>query len=179
MIFDLYTMDFFKTSPLDLLRKFNGDPVSFWDYNGKTCYAKVVSVYDGDTCTIVMPLSDKDHTFYKFTVRLNGIDTPEKRSKDEMEKKASIKVKELVEKFILGKIVKIQCGEFDKYGRILGDIYVMDHFTKREFSVNQFLIDNRLCKSYAGGTKEAFQHSDYSSILNSKVYDTAPETEDF
>ena len=38
--------------------------------------AKVVSVYDGDTCRVVIPFKGE---FYKWNVRLDGYDTPEMR----------------------------------------------------------------------------------------------------
>jgi hypothetical protein len=39
-----------------------------------TLQGKVVECYDADTCKIALPLHN---SFYKFTCRLNGIDTPE------------------------------------------------------------------------------------------------------
>jgi len=41
---------------------------------GLTLKGKIVEVYDGDTCKIVLPLQN---SLYKFTCRLNGIDAPE------------------------------------------------------------------------------------------------------
>ncbi len=40
---------------------------------GLTLQGKVVECYDADTCKIVLPLQN---SFYKFTCRLSGIDTP-------------------------------------------------------------------------------------------------------
>lgn len=42
----------------------------------KIYYAKMISVYDGDTCHIVITYNGK---FYKVCVRINGIDAPEIR----------------------------------------------------------------------------------------------------
>ena len=46
------------------------------------------------------------------------------------------------------KIVTIICGEFDKYGRLLGWLYSNDNT-----SLNQLLINAHLAYSYNGGTK--------------------------
>ena len=45
---------------------------------GLTLQGKVVECYDADTCKIVLPLQT---SFYKFTCRLSGIDTPEMKPK--------------------------------------------------------------------------------------------------
>ncbi len=42
--------------------------------SGMTLKGKVIECHDGDTCKIALPVLD---TFYKFTCRLYGIDTPE------------------------------------------------------------------------------------------------------
>lgn len=49
-------------------------------------YGKVVKVYDGDTITIASKLPYIASPIYNFHVRLNGIDAPEIRSKNEIEK---------------------------------------------------------------------------------------------
>jgi hypothetical protein len=45
---------------------------------GMTLLGKIVECYDADTCKIVLPIQIlTPGSFYKFTCRLNGIDTPE------------------------------------------------------------------------------------------------------
>jgi endonuclease YncB( thermonuclease family) len=51
-------------------------------------------------------------------------------------------------------IIKIKCFEFDKYGRLLVELY-NDNNTK---SINQILVDECFAKSYNGGTKEGFEY---------------------
>ena len=57
------------------------------------------------------------------------------------------------------KLVKIKCGEFDKYGRLLGTIY--PHYENENqvgggFSFNQILINEEFAHEYHGGTKKSF-----------------------
>ena len=50
------------------------DDVKFFDLKDQTFNAKVVDVYDGDTCSIVIRLNNE---WTKFKVRAYGYDTPE------------------------------------------------------------------------------------------------------
>ena len=49
-------------------------------------YGKVVKVYDGDTITIAAKFPNTDGPIYRFSVRLDGIDTPEIKGKTQAEK---------------------------------------------------------------------------------------------
>ena len=70
---------------------------------------KVIKVYDGDTITIVSDIPGlKDSPFYKFSIRLNGIDTPEIRGKTEDEKLIAIKARDDLSNLILGDIVYLK-----------------------------------------------------------------------
>lgn len=109
--------------------------------------AKVISVYDGDTITVVFKFAD---TFYKWGCRLYGIDTPELRSKDAREKADAIIARDFLREKILGKIVKITCGDFDKYGRLLVTVEYENE------NINNLMIDKRFAVAYYGGTKEAW-----------------------
>ena len=115
---------------------------------------KVVSVYDGDTIKIVFPLHDK---LYKWNCRLGRVDTPELRTKNELEKKFGYEVRDKLREKILNKLVNVKCGDFDKYGRLLTEIYIENE------SVNQWLIDNEYAFEYDGGTKK-----DWEEFLNKK-----------
>ncbi len=113
--------------------------------NGFKTEAKVVHVYDGDTIHIVFKYFDN---FYKWNCRISHVDTPELRTKNEEEKRKGYEVRDKLRELILDKIVNVQCLEFDKYGRLLIELYIGDIY------VNQWLIDNNLAKQYEGGTKE-------------------------
>jgi len=83
------------------------------------------SVTDGDTMELTVDLGFD--TFIKCTVRLEGVDAPETRTKDLLQKEAGLKVREYVKRLIEGKDVYLHSKEFKcKYGRVLGDIYFGD-----------------------------------------------------
>lgn len=106
--------------------------------------AKIIKVYDGDTVTAIFYLNNE---LYKWSCRLTGIDTPELKTKDESEKILGLKARDALKEKILDKIVKLHCYEFDKYGRLLVDIYLED------LHINKWLIDENYANSYDGGTK--------------------------
>ena len=88
--------------------------------------------------------------FYRFNCRIEGVDTPELRTRNKKEKAMGIKVRDELRKKILDKMVKVECGEFDKYGRLLVDI-IIDNT-----SIKKWLIENNYAFSYDGGTKKSW-----------------------
>lgn len=115
---------------------------SLMDYE---CIAKVVSVYDGDTISVIFKYKNEYH---KWNCRLDGVDTPEMKSKSALEKAAAIRARDFLREQILGKLVKLKCGDFDKYGRLLVQIL------KDGECVNESMIQNGHAKVYTGGAKE-------------------------
>jgi endonuclease YncB( thermonuclease family) len=107
----------------------------------------VIKVYDGDTITVASKLPYPSSPLYRFSVRLNGIDCPEIKGKDENEKKCAQIAKQEMSDLILNKIVSLKNVQTEKYGRILADVYIGD------LHVNKHLIEKRLAISYDGGTK--------------------------
>lgn len=108
-------------------------------------YGKVIKVYDGDTITLGTIWKGKK---YKFSIRLNGIDTPELRTKNEIEKRAGYFVRDQLRNKIDGRVVRIEIIDYDKYGRILGEVYLGTE------KISEWLLKNRYCVKYGGGTKE-------------------------
>lgn len=110
---------------------------------------KVIKVYDGDTITIQFRLPYKKSPLYKISVRLNGLDCPELKTKNLIEKQCSQIAKEKVSDLLLGQTVEFKNVSMEKYGRLLADVYFKGK------SVNQWLLDNHLAVGYDGGTKKA------------------------
>jgi len=109
---------------------------------------RVIKVYDGDTITIASKLPGlKNSPIYKFSVRLNGIDTPEIRGKNEDEKKFAIQARDSLSKRIMGKDIFLKNVKTEKYGRLLCDIYL------EKENLNKWMIDKRFALPYDGGTK--------------------------
>src|SRR5262245_51075014 len=79
-----------------------------------TLTGKVVSVANGDTLTVL----DADNVQHK--IRLHGIDAPEKGQP------FGAKAKEALAEKVHEKTVRVVWIEKDRYGRIVGDVY-LDH----------------------------------------------------
>ena len=109
--------------------------------------AKVASVYDGDTITVVFKLFD---SYYKWNCRLDGIDTPEIKTKNMDEKARAIQARDYLRGIILNKVVSITCGDFDKYGRLLVKVFYNNE------NMNDKMIHLGYAKHYYGGTKEGW-----------------------
>ena len=121
--------------------------------------ATVVKVIDGDTVDVDIDLGFgiwmKDER-----VRIMGIDTPESRTRDLVEKKFGLASKEKL-KSLLGKktVLKTQINKQGedmkgKFGRILGDFTVYDIETDSWRGVSQILIDEGYAVEYTGGSKD-------------------------
>tara|TARA_A200000159_G_scaffold10872_1_gene9243 strand:- start:1300 stop:1761 length:462 start_codon:yes stop_codon:yes gene_type:complete len=125
----------------------------------KSCYnfrvTEITKVVDGDTIDVVIDLG---FDIYKHErVRIAGIDTPEKRTRDLAEKKLGIDatnwMKATLEDTINGEhelTIRTELkGGVGKYGRLLGWLYVGDE----EKSLNEQMIDEGYAWCYDGGTK--------------------------
>lgn len=111
-------------------------------------YGKVVKVYDGDTITVIAPvLNSSKHSIHKFSIRLLGIDCPEIRTKNSEEKKIAVIARDLLKSKIIDKYVYFHNISYDKYGRILAEVYFDGE------NMCDFMINKRLAVKYDGGTK--------------------------
>lgn len=111
-------------------------------------YGKVVKVYDGDTITIATKFMNDDN-FYKFSVRLRNIDTPELRSKDSNERLCAKCARHFLAGLILNTVVTLKNVDYDKYGRILADIYL------EETNICDVMIKEKVAIQYSGGKKNS------------------------
>ena len=118
---------------------------------GHKTYAKCVYVYDGDTVHVVFKMPNGNEC-YKWVVRMNGIDTPEMKSKNVTEKKAAVLARDFLKEQILDKIIIVDCLEFDKYGRLLAELYTEGN----PVSLSRQMIEKGHAKAYDGGTKEGW-----------------------
>jgi micrococcal nuclease len=112
---------------------------------------KVENVVDGDTIDVLIDLGFD--ILFSSRVRLAGIDTPESRTKDLKEKALGLESKEYLKKALKdAKSVVIKTEKMDsseKYGRILGWIYVNDDTV----SLNDMMINDGYAWGYLGDTK--------------------------
>jgi micrococcal nuclease len=112
---------------------------------------EVKSVVDGDTIDVVLDLGF--NILYAQRVRLAGIDTPESRTTDKVEKALGLEAKDYLKKKLAGaKTVVIRTEKLDsseKYGRILGWLYVDGSGE----SINNQMIEDGYAWGYLGETK--------------------------
>jgi endonuclease YncB( thermonuclease family) len=124
----------------------NGD-IPLFTLKGFTTDAKIVRVYDGDTVHAVFLYGGQYH---KWNCRIAHVDTPELRTKDLAEKQKGIEARDYLRGLILDKIVKLDCFEFDKYGRLLVEITLPETNEK----VHECLLSNNHAHPYEGATKQ-------------------------
>jgi len=126
----------------------------------KSCYnfrvTKIKKVLDGDTIDVIIDLGfDLAKTE---RVRIAGVDTPEKRTRDLEEKALGLDatnwLKGKLEETIKGDeelIIRTELkGGVGKYGRLLGWLYVGD----ASISLNELMIEEGYAWAYDGGTKQ-------------------------
>ena len=126
----------------------------------KSCYnfrvIKINRVVDGDTIDVTIDLGFD--LFKKERVRVAGVDTPEKRTRDLEEKALGLDatnwIKKHLDSAIAGEedlIIRTELvGGMGKYGRLLGWLYIGDD----EVSLNEKMIEEGYAWAYDGGTKQ-------------------------
>ena len=113
----------------------------------------VTKVIDGDTVDVDIDLGF-GVMLKKERVRIMGIDTPESRTRDKVEKVFGLAAKARL-KELLGKTATLVCKEYDakgKFGRILGDFTTVDGRM-----VTDVMIEEGHCVAYFGGSKDEIQ----------------------
>ena len=126
----------------------------------KSCYnfrvTEINRVVDGDTIDVTIDLGFD--LYKKERVRVAGIDTPEKRTRDLEEKALGIDatnyLKEKLEDTIAGDeelTIRTELkGGMGKYGRLLGWLYIGED----SVSINETMINEGYAWAYDGGTKQ-------------------------
>lgn len=133
---------------------------------GTKTWAKVLSVYDGDTMTVALPIRN---SVFKFQLRINGIDTPEMKGPHKTQAYAarnrlcqlaglSISLDDMSTSKQLQTILEatptfvwVVCGAPDKYGRTLADVFASPEST---VSFSSTLIKEGHAYAYDGGIKK-------------------------
>ena len=126
----------------------------------KSCYnfrvTKINRVIDGDTIDVTLDLGFS--LTKKERVRIAGVDTPEKRTRNLEEKALGIDatnwLKDKIKDTLAGDneltIRTELVGGVGKYGRLLGWLYIGDD----EYSLNEQMITEGYAWAYDGGTKQ-------------------------
>ena len=126
----------------------------------KSCYnfrvTEINRVVDGDTIDVTIDLGFD--LLKKERVRIAGVDTPEKRTRDLEEKALGLDATQWMKEQLEGAIngeseltIRTELkGGMGKYGRLLGWLYVGD----AELSLNEIMIAQGYAWAYDGGTKQ-------------------------
>lgn len=140
--------------------------------------AKLVNVVDGDTVDVDIDLGFgiwmRDER-----VRIMGIDTPESRTRDLVEKKFGLAAKERMIQLLSNDsiVLKTQIARNGedmkgKFGRILGDFSIYYAPQDRTVPVSEIMILEGHAVSYNGGNKDALleQHmSNRERLINEGI----------
>lgn len=132
---------------------------------------EVIKVVDGDTIDVNIDLGF-GMSYNKQRVRLMGIDTPESRTRDEVEKVYGKAAKNYLKQLLASGNVSLVSHDKGKFGRILGELFVKDNeghpVFETNISVNQAMIENHHAVAYHGQSKEEVQeqHLKNREILN-------------
>ena len=123
--------------------------------------AKLLRVVDGDTIDAMVDLGFD--TWKKIRVRFYGINAPESRTRDKVEKTYGILAKNFVKSYLPVGSVQVLQTEKDgtgKFGRILGKFLVYDKKEDRQMHLGDIMIREHLAVKYEGQSKEdiAVQH---------------------
>lgn len=144
-----------KKEQTELLLLQNATKGEDFSLNGEEFTARVVDVYDGDTIRVVF---FRHGELQQHKVRMEGYDSPEMKPRLNIEhRQEEIKAARAAKAALIGMIhkstqlVKIKCGKSDKYGRLLGTIYL-----DNGINVNAWMITHNYGKPYDGGKKTAF-----------------------
>ena len=126
----------------------------------KSCYnfrvTEIDRGVDGDTIDVTIDLGFD--LYKKERVRVAGVDTPEKRTRDLEEKELGLHatnwIKEKLEGAVAGDddlVIRTELvGGVGKYGRLLGWLYIGDG----DVSLNEQMIEEGYAHAYDGGTKD-------------------------
>lgn len=106
---------------------------------------KFNKIIDGDTVDLDIDLGFNLTISHR--VRLKGINTPETRTKDLVEKEKGLAAKVWLEEQLSreGEWV-IETYKEDKYGRILGTLYLVGDST----TINEWMVNEGIAEPYSG-----------------------------
>lgn len=140
-----------------------------WTLQGLRTWVRVVDCYDADTLTIIVPCKGD---YLRYSSRVFGIDTSEMKSKLAENKLAAVRARNRmlqlcgvpnvaldrsytrkeVQAMLQGDVflVWVECGEFDKYGRVLVKVF---RAPEDATPLGDVLIAEKLAYPYYGDTK--------------------------
>ena len=148
----------------------------------------LLNVVDGDTVDVDIELGF-GVVLADERVRIMGIDTPESRTRDKVEKLFGLAAKNRVKELLAGKPkLKTQVAKNGedmkgKFGRVLGDFEVYNQIRDSWSNLTTLLIDEGHAVPYFGGSKEETQAAHEvnrqrlltEGVVSKEAYDAAIE----
>lgn len=145
---------------------------------------KILRVVDGDTVDVDIDLGF-GMWMHKERVRMMGIDTPESRTRDKVEKAFGLASKERLKELLPIGSISVLKTEIDrsgedsrgKFGRVLGDFLIED---KR---ATEILVEEGHAVAYFGGSKDEVDAQHMANrtrllengTMSQEIYDAAVE----
>ena len=129
---------------------------------------KIVKVIDGDTTDVDIDLGF-GVWLKKQRIRFYGIDTPESRTSDKVEKIYGLMAKEVVLSYLpVGSTQTLRTKQDGKgkYGRILGEFLIHDAKTDAQITLNDFMIREHYAINQIRKNKEKIK---YKYIVNNSL----------
>lgn len=121
--------------------------------------AKCVKVVDGDTIDAEIDLGFDIKVTKR--IRLGGINAPESRTRNKVEKKLGLAAKERLKELMEGaaNYFELESQELGKFGRVIGRLHIdkiagKDRITK--VCVNDCLVEEGHAVEYDGGKRKSF-----------------------
>lgn len=100
--------------PFDHMPSF--DDIKSPPHKGERVRAYVNEVYDGDTFVVLIFINDNPEAPFQFRCRVNGVDTPEVRTKNQLHKEAGLKVRDYVKDKIEKSVIEVEILKWNTYG---------------------------------------------------------------
>ena len=128
--------------------------MSIYNYN-----AKCTRVVDGDTIDAEIDLGFDIKVTKR--IRLGGINAPESRTRNKVEKKLGLAAKERLKEMLEGaaNCFELESSELGKFGRVIGKLHIdkiagKDVITK--VCINDLLVKEGYAVEYDGGKRKSF-----------------------
>ena len=118
--------------------------------------AKLDRVVDGDTVDAIIDLGFD--VYVKKRIRLGGINAPESRTRNKVEKKLGLAAKERLIDILKGaaNVFELESSELGKYGRVIGRLHINQLAGKEiltQVCVNDLLVKEGYAVKYDGGKR--------------------------
>ena len=146
--------------PVSTIRPYTGKLYrSSQVYDGDTLKDAHVKIADFNTRGEIWPgiLITDDGVFSTLDLRLAGIDTPEKRTKNQREKALAMKAQAKLVDLMMGQAnghFFVKNPKLGKYaGRVVCEVWIRNPRDGSALNVSQAMLDAKMAKPYAGGKR--------------------------